>query len=322
MAQERPDNTQPRAEISFACRSCGHKFKSPPGRTEEAQEQDWHPWNYYAECPECGAEAPQAAWERGLFKAWTQATGPKTPEGKAASAANLEGHPTPEEALITRMNAVKHMGAAKTLKYFPARPGHYPQCDSCEHLADKDCLEYKACIKRAEVMLRHQAAFERKDPNLLMDLFAEKHAALASLIDWMIMEVAKLGVTLKSPEWYYDKEGTFHLAQWCDEHTGELQQIYKYEANPLLKTLIDYVQKLAMNLSDLEMTPKVQNEQEIMQGYIDQKNQEAEEEQAYRQKLEQGQRQLLELINDSHESHPSPARPSRTIDGEGNYIDG
>jgi len=43
------------------------------------------------------------------MKGWANATGPKTPEGKAAVRKNLAGHPTPEETRRTRFNALKRM---------------------------------------------------------------------------------------------------------------------------------------------------------------------------------------------------------------------
>lgn len=113
---------QPLDQITFHCDACYRSFKAAPRRVEDEPETEHHPFRYFAVCPRCDAECEQARFERGLIKAWASATGPRTPEGKAASAKNLEGHPTPEEALRTRFNAMKHGMAAKVATYFPAKP--------------------------------------------------------------------------------------------------------------------------------------------------------------------------------------------------------
>ncbi len=298
------DKKTPKIEINFSCAACKEKFKAEPTRTEEAVDRPWHPFEYFADCLKCGEESPQVGWEKAIFKANTMATGPRTEEGRAKSAANLKGHPTAQEAQITRLNAMKHGLFAKTSKFFPAKPGRYPQCADCEYFEDEVCKEHKACLKRAEVMLRFQVAFENKEPEHLMDMFSETHAAMHTMIDWMIMTIAADGgPQLKSPTWYYDKDGTFHLARWKDDNNTE-HQLFDHEAHPLLKPLIEYVNKLSMSLSDLGMTPKVQDENDIMKGFIDQDSKNKDSEQDYQQRLEANSNKLLELIQSSHVAHP------------------
>jgi len=287
MGIPRPD---PLTSVAFICSVCRHTFDQAPDRVEPAPENDWHPHAYYAECPVCHGEAEQAGWQKGLLKAWSKATGPKTPEGKAASAANVEGHPTPAESRLTRFNAMKHGLFARTAMVFPAKPGKYPHCEGCEHLETRACVAQRACLKRAELLLKHQVAFESADPSMLMGLRADTQAMVQALIDDMLLTIAMDGgPRLKSPEWYYDKDGKFHLAAYTDSQTGELVQIHKLEAHPLLKPLIDYLSKNAMTLSDLEMTPKSHDEQEAMKGFLDGKT--ADEESA----LEYQERQTMAL---------------------------
>ncbi|MCW5627162.1 MAG: hypothetical protein KIT73_20765, partial [Burkholderiales bacterium] len=128
------DPSRPLSEVTFSCRQCygGRTFKASPDRVEDAPEDPVHPWRYFAACPQCGAEVEQAQYERALLKAWLNATGPRTAEGKAATAANLEGHPTAEEALRTRFNAMKHGMSARVATYFPAKPDGYAHCSGCE----------------------------------------------------------------------------------------------------------------------------------------------------------------------------------------------
>lgn len=297
MRKPRPDRSNPLAEVSFACAECRHRFEAAPERVEDCPEQPHHPWAYFHACPECGAEAGQAPWQRSLLKAWANATGPRTPEGMARTASNLEGHPTPEEAKLTRFNAMKHGLFARTATYFPAKPGGYPHCNTCEHLETHACVPQRACLKRAELLLRHEVAFESGDPSLLTGMRAGTQAMIQALIDDMLLTIAADGgPRIKSPEWYSDKDGGFHLAQYLDQVTGELRQIYKLEAHPLLKHLIDYLAKNAMTLADLEMTPKSRDEQEALRGYLE-KEKEGQAASEYQQRIVHQQQKLLDLIS-------------------------
>ena len=97
------------SHVNFRCGECRKAFEGAPDLVEDDADQAHHPYRYFAHCPHCGARhQPQASWERALLKAHQHSTGPKTPEGVAAVTANLEGHPTPHEALRTRFNAMKH----------------------------------------------------------------------------------------------------------------------------------------------------------------------------------------------------------------------
>lgn len=262
------------AEVRFHCQECGLRFEAAPARLEDAPQDEWHPWRYFAPCPDCGAESPQEKQQRHLLKCWARATGPKTAEGKARSAANLDGHPTPEEALRTRFNALKHGMEARVATYFPARPGQYSQCRGCEYFAT--CHTYTACQKRTELFLRHDIAFKGGDPRLLTDLRAALHANLQALMDDMLLAIVQDGVRLKSPQWYYDNDGHFHLAAYIDERSGQKEVIYDITAHPLLKLLIEYTSKLGLTLTDLGMTPKGQEDGETLRGHLDSQGQRQE----------------------------------------------
>jgi hypothetical protein len=238
---------------------------------DDAPEREWHPFRYFAVCPRCGAEAEQDPREAGLFKAWAHATGPRSPEGKAIAAKNLAGHPTPEEALRTRFNAMKHGLAARTATYFPAKPGGYPHCESC----DVDwgyCIQQPACLRRTELFMRHHIAFETRDPGLLMELRADLQANVQAIIDDIILAIIADGVRLKTPAWYYDKEGCFHLAEYTDSE-GERRMIHEINAHPLLKILGELVAKNNLTLGDMGMTPKVQDEQDTLRGHLEDQGQ-------------------------------------------------
>jgi len=267
--------------VNFRCASCEHRFEAEPGRIEEAPERAWHPYLYYAACPECGEEAEQAPWEKGLMAAHGRQTGPRTPEGKARVSENLAGHPTPEEALRTRFNAMKHGLFSRVARYFPAKPGKYPHCNTCEYL-DNGCEEQVACLRRTELFLRYDVAFETGDPSLLMGLQAETQAMVQAIINDILLAIVSTGVELKQPEWYFDpKSGDFHLVSY--EKDGRHEYVYKVTAHPLLKTLSDFLAKNNMSLADLNMTPKGQEDQDLLRGYLDN--------QAHRESLAEHQRQ-------------------------------
>jgi hypothetical protein len=289
--------------VSFICIECEHEFSCAPARVENHPADWWHPFLYFNDCPQCGHEALQLPAERGRLKAWAHATGPRTPEGKANSAANLDGHPTPEETRITRLNALKHGQYAEVANYFPARPGQYPHCNGCRYRG-KECREdppahHKnppGCLLRTELFMRHQIAFETRDPGMLMDLRAGTQAAIQAIIDDMIIAIAADGgPRIKEIQWYYDKDGGFHLAQWRDEK-GDEHQIYELKAHPLLKILAEFIQKNNMTLGDMGMTPKVQDEQDLMTGFLQESKNSTEGMEQYRQKTLANQEKLLDLL--------------------------
>lgn len=264
MGTQRPRLTH----TTFHCLDCDFLFEGDPARVEDEPATPWHPWAYFRPCPVCGVEAPQHERQRTLLKMWAKATGPKTAAGKAASAKNLEGHPTPDEALRTRFNAMKHGLSAEVASYFPAKPGKYPQCASCEYLHSTCTPRQVACMKRTELFMRHRIAFETRDPGLLTDLRADLHANLQAIVEDMLRTVLVQGATFTTPEWYYDREGTFHLAKYTDEATGEERQIFKIEEHPLLKRIGEFVSRLGLDLNSQAMTPKVQDDEDAIRGHL------------------------------------------------------
>lgn len=252
----------------FVCPGCKAKFEAPPDRVEPAPDQPHHPHRYFATCRACGAEAAQAPWERALLKAWTCATGPRTPEGLARTAANLDGHPTPAETLGTRFNAMKHGLYSRVATHFPAKPGQYPHCTTCEYAADEGCVQYRACLKRTELYLKHQIAFENQDPRLLTDLRADTQAAIQALINDMILAITQSGVEIKHPVYGFDKDGGFNIGTYRDPNTGENKTIIEHHAHPLLKLLAEFIGRNTMSLADMGMTPKVKDDSETMRGFL------------------------------------------------------
>lgn len=267
MGDERPEAL---TLINFSCRAdfCGQKFRAPPGRIEEHPQRPTHPWAYFAACPKCGEEASQAAWEIGLLNQLGKHTGPKTPEGIAATTANLAGHPTQEEAQRTRFNAMKHGLFARTATYFPARPGKYSQCDGCEYEIDQGCIPFGACVKRTELFMQHHIAFETKNPELLTSLRAETHAGAHAMMTDMLRAIFADGVSQTIPKMYYDKDGKCHVFKYKNAQ-GEEITVDEISAHPLIKHFFDGMAKMGITLNDLAMTPRVQNDEEMIKGHLD-----------------------------------------------------
>ena len=262
----RTDLSQPRDEITFRCAPCRRTFSIPPGRVEDAPEQDWHPWAYFAACPSCGDEVPQAAWERAAFKAWTRATGPRTPEGIAATAANLVGHPTPEEALRTRFNRMKHGLHAKTATYFPARPDGYAFCSSCE--VDREfCGRQVACQKRTELFMLHHAAFDSKNPRALAEIYADLQAGIFAVIQQILQTIIADGVKIEAPQYYTDKDGVLIIAQYVGDD-GKLHVIKDIQAHPLFRPLGELLSRNNLSLADMGMTAKAMDDEQAEFGRL------------------------------------------------------
>jgi len=297
MGKSRSDD-KPADTIHFLC-SCGHRFEATPERVEDAEERPWHPWAYYATCPHCSHEAAQAAWEVNIFKAHSHATGPTSPEGRAASAANLKGHPTPQEAQFTRLNALKHGSYANTSMFFPARPGRYPQCDECIHLEDETCLPYRVCLSKVEVFAKFAAAFQSGDPSVIKTIVGHRQAAFQTIMDEIIYLLARDGVDLVAPVWHGDKDGGVHFVKYLNPETEEEEQLLEHSEHPLLKRLIEMLAKNNMALGDMSMTPKAQDEQEIMQGFLSNEENEKQSALEFQQKSIDQVAKLEQLIKNS-----------------------
>lgn len=288
--------------VTFRCsqQGCNSTFKSEPGRIEPDESQDHHPWRYLAICPSCGQEAEQIHWERSLLKAHANATGPKTPEGLAAVTKNLEGHPTLQESQLTRFNASKHGLYARVMKYFPARPGKYAACEDCPYM-DNGCTELtKACMRRAEIFLRYQLAYDEKNPQLLRDMNMELQASLRGIVDDIIRSIVRRGVEWEVPKWYYDKDGDFHWAEGMNKD-GDQVKLTEIVEHPLLKTLIDLLKSNGMTLPDDGMTLRSADQDAALKGYLEHREGDSEQALEYQRRSTVALENLSGLIDRSRE---------------------
>lgn len=293
----------------FRCAN-GHEFESSPDQVEDMPEWDWHPFKYSCKCPECDLVADQDSRYRGLLKAHARATGPKTPEGKAMSSANLDGHPTPEESQKIRFNAITHGLNARVANYYPAKPGKYTRCDSCDYYGN-ECIENApsphknpiACLSRVELFMQHRMAFDTGDAGLLTALRSDTQAGVQAIINDIILDITQRGVTLTAPQWKINQAtGKVVIADYIDPDNYERVVIHEVKAHPLLKILIEYISKNNLSLEDMNMTPKVQSENELMTGYLDGEKTEQESQTGFRDKVLEGQKALMKLIDNSHDS--------------------
>lgn len=300
-------------DINFHCRArhCGRRFRARPGRVEPVADREWQPEDYFAICPDCTNEAGQAAWELSLAKGHAHATGPKTPEGRAASAANLAGHPNAADVTRTRFNALRHGLYAETATYWPSRPGQYPQCETCEH-HNNGCDDYKptrelppACLKKTELLMRYQIAFQTRDPKMLSQDQATLQALAYSLVNDMFLTVIRDGSTLRTPEWRFvmDKEGKQEVAfvKYIDD-VGIERTITKVERHPLLGPIIEFMQRNGMTLPDSGMTAKVKDEEETIQGFLQADASTRESEAEFREKQSRTLEGLSVLIERSQQT--------------------
>jgi hypothetical protein len=245
--------------VSFRCAECKHAFAGVPDLVEDDPDTAFHPHRYYAHCPACKAEnQPQASWERALMAAHQAATGPVTPEGKAASAGNLVGHPTPAEARLTRFNAMKHGMQARVAQYFPARPDKYAFCGQCE-VSRSWCAEQPACVKQTELFMLHHAAVEQRDPKVLGKVHADLIAALTATLQLCLQSVLGRGVEICTPRVELSRDGTPVTLTYTDAN-GDRQNVYEISANPLLKPLMDLIARLGLSMSDQGLTVKASEE--------------------------------------------------------------
>ena len=287
----------------FAC-PCGNRFVAVAEHETPFPARPHHPVQLSAVCNSCGQLAPQAHWEINLLKAHLNATGPTSPEGKAVVARNLAGHPTPEEARNTRFNALKTGAYAETATFFPARPGKYPQCEGCRYEPQCQAGNLKWCLSKAELFLKHQVAFETGDPGLLTSLRATQHAAIAGLIEDMLITIARDGTRLVKPVHWFGKDGDVRFAEYTDDK-GHPRRIEEISAHPLLRPLTDLLAKMGMTLSDLGMTPKIREDANQVDGQLATSTADRE------QLLEFASRQTLAL-----ERLPGLIKESRSAEGQ------
>lgn len=294
------DRSKPLKDISFYCASCINSFYAEPQRVEDAPELEHHPFAYFSACPKCGKDCEQSDWQKNLMKAWAKSTGPKTEEGKAATTANLKGHPTPEETLRTRFNAMKHGMNAKVATYFPAKPDGYSFCEHCD--VDRVyCASQPACVKKTELFMLHQAAFDQKNPKHLMGIYSDLQASIFALVQQIIQTIITDGVKIELVKWY-SKDGEIIVADYIDEH-GNVKIIKEsVMAHPLFKPLGELLSRNGLSLADMGMTNKsIEADEDSFLGGLSDKDKEPESLTSYQERQMQLLATMAEKIQRSNQ---------------------
>jgi hypothetical protein len=264
------DRSSPLSAITFYCKPDKHTFTVEPRRIISAPELEHHPFEYFADCPKCGTECGQVHWQRNLLKAYVNATGPRTEDGKAATAANLEGHPTKDESLRTRFNAMSHGLSARTATYFPSKPDGYAFCKTCDVNRDH-CRTQPACVKKTELFMVHHAAFEQRNPKHLMGIYADLQASIFAVLQQILQTIIADGVKITTPECSTDKDGNCIIARYFyQDADGNTQSriISNIEAHPLFRPLGEILTRTGLSLSDMGMTAKIIEDEDAELGKL------------------------------------------------------
>ncbi|MDD4927500.1 MAG: hypothetical protein PHF58_13480 [Methylotenera sp.] len=280
-----------------------------PGRILNAPEREYHPFEYFSECPHCQKECEQVYWHKNAIKAWSLATGPRTSDGKSATAKNLEGHPTQEEAMRTRFNAMQHGLSARTATYFPAKPDGYAFCSSCD--VDRTfCKTQPACAKKTELFMLHHAAFEQKNPRHLLGIYADFQASIFAVLQEILRTIVADGVKITTPEFSFDKDGNCLVARYSyHDENGVYREgiINKIEANPLFKPLYELMSRTGLTMSDMGMTQKSIEAEEGAMGKLvheTMRQENAEEYQAKQLTLMNRMADMIQRANKSTDTDP------------------
>jgi hypothetical protein len=213
-----------------------------------------------------------------LFKAWSNATGPKNTD-------------------LSRFNAITHGLTAEVAQAHPARPGGYDACEGCEWL-NNGCGDNgnKYCLKRTEIFMRHQLAADSGDITSLKKLFANSQASYQIILDNIIMAIARRGVEVHEPITMKNKNGQLEIAKIIDGESGKLVTLTTIKAHPLIKPLIEMMSKNGMSLSDMMLTQKQQGEDANLKGFLEDEQENREETRKRAELFAERQGKLLELV--------------------------
>lgn len=248
----------PLDKVTFRCIPCAYTFDAEPARIEDHPEVAAHPWAYFAPCPHCEEDCAEIAHNRNIRLGWGK-SGPSDPywlDGKRTM--------TPEQRARNKFNALKHGMYAREARFFPAHPGS-KWCDGCEINHDH-CRAQPACIRDASLVMRHVVAFQNRDPAMLREEHALLHGRMHVMLGRMMHHILQRGVALEAPRIYIDQE---HGPKPVLDADGN--QLIEITAHPLIKQMIDLIQKMGMTFEDLGMTEKQQTEEKQLAGYLDDK---------------------------------------------------
>lgn len=217
-------------QLTFFCRDgCNHVWQTTDWQLADGE-------NHTADCPICDAAGDNVSWRMmNLSKAWNHATGPRTSAGKSRS----------------RLNGWKHGGRSQAFPILaPALPGKFPACESCEFRTPCETEPYKYCPVLIGPMVAYVQAFQEGNLDTLREFAGLNQARALQVIQMMFMGIQEHGVLVKEQE--ATRNGTN----------------IRYKANPLLNKIPDYFELLGHTAGDQLMTPRGQENNEAMKGYL------------------------------------------------------
>lgn len=191
-----------------------------------------------------------------------------TPETRAKISA-AQRLRDPASYALSKTNALVTGANAKVIKMWPAKPGKYDECESCEYLNNGCAIDFQHCADKTDLYVKFLMAQESGNSAFLGQEMAATQAGIAAITAGMIRSIAQKGVSLEIPIYTKTEKG-IEVATYTDEE-GKIRTLTRTEAHPLLPHLINYISKNTMTLGDMGLTPKVKEEQRQMQGFLDAK---------------------------------------------------
>ena len=147
-----------------------------------------------------------------------------------------------------------------------AKPDGYTFCKACE--IDRDyCRAQPACEKQTKLFMLHRAAFEQRDPRMLMGIYADFHSALMVTIQQILQTIIADGVTIRSPKTYVDKDGRCLVVEYYDEQ-GQRCVVNDLEAHPLFRPLGELISRTGISLAELGMSGKNAEQEVVLPGQL------------------------------------------------------
>lgn len=203
----------------------GHPF--PFLSTEGKYDDD----KLVAICPQCGEPAEERPQHYiNLPQMWENASGPKTEEGKRR----------------VRLNAFKTGMHSQVSMIAPAKPGKYPQCNSCPEF--EDCKNsYSYCPIVLQPMLNLAKAYEEKDMDSLNIFIGTLQAQTWQTIQIMFASVFETGPLVETVmKRWKEKEGKDNIQV----------EIVGHQENPVLKHLPKFIELFGGASDQQRMTPR------------------------------------------------------------------
>lgn len=233
---------------TFICGSCGAIFSA----ARDDSRVDEETAKLFTQCPACTKEAEEAWWMANLRKGHGKQTGPTSEAGKERSS----------------RNSVKHGGYSDSFLY-PRKPGEYPECENCNEKEECESDTSLYCHRKIEIHNKFMLAIKSGDPEAIKSIAASNFAQAQQVINSLFLDIFRLGSVLESPAWakVRDSEG----AETIEAIEIDDKQVFEYNANPAIGKVTDLLKGMGFTLPEFSITPKGQQDVEILKGHLDER---------------------------------------------------